>query len=217
MNTSATLLAVGADGASVMSGCYQGVGASLARQYPWLIYIHCAAHRLNPIVATHPSKVIAAKEVMEACKALHQGFNVAKHKQIFRECRKDYYLKEPLRAVSSLTEKFEGVNTTHQLAAGLYHKMRSHRCISSLCFLHRVLAIMNELRKAMQESSIKWIAISGELLALRQLLQDLKIHPHDMLDAVKTLCSSVGIPTIFKDSIHIQRETPEDPASQIQF
>ena len=61
MNTSASLLAVGADGASVMSGCYEGVAARLARQYPSLIYIHCAAHRLNLIVATYLSKVKAAK------------------------------------------------------------------------------------------------------------------------------------------------------------
>ena len=104
MNTSASLLAVGADGASVMSGCYEGVAARLARQYPWLIYIHCAAHRLNLIVATYLSKVKAAKEVIEAYKALHKVFNVAKHKEIFEESQKEQYPKEPLMAASSLRE-----------------------------------------------------------------------------------------------------------------
>ena len=42
-----TLLTLGADGASVMSGCYEGVAAKLKRSYPWLLYVHCAAHRLN--------------------------------------------------------------------------------------------------------------------------------------------------------------------------
>jgi len=46
-------------------------------------------------------------------------------------------------------------------------------------------------------------------------LQGLNVH--DILDAAKSLCSTVGIPTTFEDHIHIQRETPEDPASQIQF
>ena len=44
---SATLLALGANGASAMSGCYNGVAATLKRNYPWLIYVDCAAYRLN--------------------------------------------------------------------------------------------------------------------------------------------------------------------------
>ena len=71
---------------------------------------------------------------------------------------------------------------------------------------------MNGLSKAMQESNIKWIAIASEMLAVRQLLQGLNVH--DILDAAKSLCSSVGTPTTFEDPI--QRETQEDPASQIR-
>ena len=55
MNTSATLLAVGVDSASIIFGCYEEVTVRLAQQYPWLIYILCAAHRLNRIVATYLS------------------------------------------------------------------------------------------------------------------------------------------------------------------
>ncbi len=104
MNASASLLAVVADGASVTSGCYEGVAARLARQYPWLIYIHCAAHRLNLIVATYLCKVKTAKDVIETYKALRKIFNVAKHKELFEECQKERYPKEPLMAASSLTE-----------------------------------------------------------------------------------------------------------------
>ena len=37
--SSASLLVLGADGASVISGCYEGVAAKLKRSYPWLLYI----------------------------------------------------------------------------------------------------------------------------------------------------------------------------------
>ena len=74
---------------------------------------------------------------------------------------------------------------------------------------------MDELSKAMQESSIKWIEIASEMLAVQQLLQD--IHTQDILDSTESLCTSLGIPTNFEDPIHIQRETTEDPFSQIQF
>ena len=40
---SATLPPLGADGASAMSGCYNGVAAKLKRNYPWLLYVHCEA------------------------------------------------------------------------------------------------------------------------------------------------------------------------------
>ena len=33
-NSSSTVLALGADGASVLSGCYEGVAAKLKRMYP---------------------------------------------------------------------------------------------------------------------------------------------------------------------------------------
>ena len=144
-------------------------------------------------------------------------------------------------AASSLTEvrwacKFEGVNSIvrrfkailvslqkiaasnsnqSDVAAGLYHRMLSGRFIISICFLHRVLAIINGLSKAMQESNIKWISIASEMLAVRQLLQDLNVD--GIIDAAESLCSSVGIPTTFEDPIHTQRETAEDPGSQIKF
>ena len=36
-----------ADGASVMTGKLAAVQALLKHEYPWLIYVHCAAHRLS--------------------------------------------------------------------------------------------------------------------------------------------------------------------------
>ena len=76
MNAAVSLLAVGADGASVMGVMKE----LLAHQYPWLIYIHCAAHRLNLIIATYLGQVKAADDVIKTYKALHNIFNVAKHK-----------------------------------------------------------------------------------------------------------------------------------------
>eukprot|EP00112_Aurelia_sp_Birch-Aquarium-sp1_P010386 Seg222.4 transcript_id=Seg222.4/GoldUCD/mRNA.D3Y31 product="hypothetical protein" protein_id=Seg222.4/GoldUCD/D3Y31 len=74
---------------------------------------------------------------------------------------------------------------------------------------------MNGLSRAMQESNINWISIASEKLAVPQLLQHLNVH--GILDAAESLCSSVGILTTFEDPMHIQRETTEDPGSQIKF
>ena len=75
--SSSTLLALGADGASVMSGCYEGVAAKLKRSYRWLLYVHCAAHRLNLIVAEYFRTVKAASNVMKIYKSLHDIIETA--------------------------------------------------------------------------------------------------------------------------------------------
>ena len=70
-----------------MSGCNEGVAAKLRRRYPWLLYIHCAAHRLNLIVAAYFRKVTEANNVINVYKSLHAIFNVASHREIF-DCSK---------------------------------------------------------------------------------------------------------------------------------
>ena len=115
-DSTAVLLSLGADGASVMSGCNEGVAAQLEKTYPWLIYIHCAAHRLNLIVVAYFCKVNAASAVIKAYKSLHTIFNVASHREVFESVQREIYPKEQVMAASSLTEvrwacKFEGVNT----------------------------------------------------------------------------------------------------------
>ena len=81
MNSSASLLALWADGASVMSGCNDGLAAKLLGVYPCLMCIRCAAHRLYLIVAYYLSKVKTAKVVIETYKAMHKIFNVAKNRE----------------------------------------------------------------------------------------------------------------------------------------
>ena len=102
--SSLTVLALGGDGASVMSGCYEGIGAKLKRFYPCLLYVHCAAHSLNLIVAEYFRTVKAATNVMKIYKSLHAIFNVASHREIFEATQRDIHPKEPIMAASSLTE-----------------------------------------------------------------------------------------------------------------
>lgn len=45
-----TLVELSADGTSVMSGKLAAVQALLKEEHPWLIYVHCAAHRLNLVL-----------------------------------------------------------------------------------------------------------------------------------------------------------------------
>jgi hypothetical protein len=55
----------GTDGASVMSGEYTGVGEIFRSQhFPWILYIHCTAHRLNLIVNNLVKDSLLAVDVL---------------------------------------------------------------------------------------------------------------------------------------------------------
>ena len=51
------LMGLGTDGASVMVGCHNGVGAKLKEKSEKLVQVHCVAHRLN-LAAPQASKNI---------------------------------------------------------------------------------------------------------------------------------------------------------------
>ena len=229
-----TLLALGADGASVMSGCYEGVAAKLKRSYPWLLYVHCAAHRLNLIVVEYFRTVKSASNVIKIYKSLHTIFNVASHREIFEAMQRDIHPKEHIMAASSLTEvrwacKFEGVNTIVRRfqailmslqkisstnssqadsAAGLYHRILLGKFVVCLCFVHKVLSILNGLSKFMQEISINWITVGSEMVAVRKLLVEIKI---DIIETATNLCSTVGITPDYEDPLSNTRNDTTTP------
>ena len=45
LKESGMLVGVTTDGASVLAGQFNGVAVKLKEQYPWIIHIHCTAHR----------------------------------------------------------------------------------------------------------------------------------------------------------------------------
>ena len=93
MGLTSKLLALGADGAAVMSGQHSGVIAKIQEIYPEMIYIHCAAQRLNLVVAAYFKQVKSASSVINIYKSLQNIFNV--HQKInssSKKYRKDYIL-----------------------------------------------------------------------------------------------------------------------------
>ena len=102
LKVKAEMIALAGDGASVIKGCNEGVAAKLRRKYPWLISVHCTAHRLNLIVAEYFKVVNEGKAVMNTYKKLHLVFGVAKNKEIFEGERDKIYANEKLISISSL-------------------------------------------------------------------------------------------------------------------
>lgn len=50
LNSKVAIIAQSYDGASVMSGQFNGVQAKIKSKYPYAIYTHCMAHKVNLVV-----------------------------------------------------------------------------------------------------------------------------------------------------------------------
>ena len=87
-----------------MSGCIQGVATQIKTNHPWVIYIHCTAHRLNLIVVSYLSTVSEARSVIDCYKNIHKIFNVAKNREKFEDFQRQFYPSKRVMAASSLID-----------------------------------------------------------------------------------------------------------------
>ena len=233
-NITALLVGGGADGASVMSGCHEGVFAKLQQYYDCLIYIHCAAHRLNLVVSSFLSGSADAKKVISVYKALHTILNVANNKEVFEEEQLRMFPGDPVKSIGQLTEvrwscKFEGINTMiscikplltslqkiaggtsnkADAAAGAYHKILSSSFITALVFLHEVLAITDGLNRLLQEKTVDWVTARCEFEVCKKLLREL--NTDKMAEKVGKICLDIDITTEYEDPVHATRKTLSD-------
>lgn len=71
----------GYDGASNMSGQFQGVQAQIRSKYPKALYVHCAAHSLNLAVST-ASNIKPVRNCLGIIEKLYVFFNTPKRNTV---------------------------------------------------------------------------------------------------------------------------------------
>ena len=99
------IISLGADGASVMSGEHAGVGELLRSQhYPWMLYIHCSAHRLNLVVNDIIKSSKLATDVIATLTSLYTFLN---HPKVRLQYEKVYKRVYPKKQVHYLVQQFE--------------------------------------------------------------------------------------------------------------
>ena len=103
-----------------------------------------------------------------------------------------------------------GASNSNQadLAAGLYHKIISGKFVISICFLPKVLAIMNGLTKIMQEDDIKWVNVANEMLVVNKLLVELETD--DISESAEDLCSTVNTALDYEAPVYVSRWDAQD-------
>ncbi|CAB4016140.1 zinc finger MYM-type 1-like [Paramuricea clavata] len=112
----AAVISLGADGASVMSGEYAGVAELLrSGHFPWLIYIHCTAHRLNLVVNDIIKGSPLALDIMTMINSLYSFFNIPKIRSLYQTVYQELYPRSQIRYLHQQIEmrwgcKFEAVD-----------------------------------------------------------------------------------------------------------
>ena len=89
----------------MMSGEYAGIGEILRSQhFPWLLYIHCTAHRLNLIVNDLVKDSMLAVDVLTTISHLYSFLNIGKIRPLYNKIFQEMYPKMQTRY---LTQQFE--------------------------------------------------------------------------------------------------------------
>ena len=94
------IISFGADGASVMSGRLAGVAELLrSRNFNWLVYIHCTAHRLNLVVGDMLKASLLSTDVMTTVNSCHTLLNKPKIRQKYESLHKETYPSKQVKHI----------------------------------------------------------------------------------------------------------------------
>lgn len=212
------LTGLGADGASVMSGEWAGVQALLKQNYPWLIYIHCVAHRLNLVVVK--SLKGTCKNILTLVDKLHSLFSSAKTNDIFVQIQQQskvkvmampersetrwssmFYVLDVLctrykEILMTLVKRAADTDDPAIIAGGLYHKLASGEMILTCVVMKKALAITTNLSDLLQSSQLEWTNAAEEIEMCKRLITSLKEDKSisSIVDEATTVSRKCAIP-----------------------
>lgn len=228
------VISLGADGASVMSGEYAGVGEILRSQhFPWILYIHCTAHRLNLIVNDLVKDSPLAVDVLATITRLYSFLNIGKVRPVYQKIFQEMFPKTQTKYLTQQFEvrwscKFEAVDFVAEKpecilatlaevsnngavhgakhaeeAAGFYHKLMSGKFIVALVTLQLFLAELDNLSKELQAVDINWTEVQYCVTRTRFGLKE--ITEEAIYEAAEECSKKMGIPLVLDNTIHNTR------------
>ena len=217
MDQECFIIGIAADGASVMSGHVAGVQALLKKRYPWLIYVHCMAHRLSLVVVK--SIKVTCKDVIDILDKLHTIFSSAKSNDKFIQVQQDKDLTPlsvPARSDTRWASLFQVLDIVcrrydailHTLAerasddddaavtcAGLQHKLATGTMLMRVVVLKHVFGAVHSLSETLQSQLLEWSSAAHEIKLLKQSLDLMKnaTYIQNILDEAREIGNKSSI------------------------
>ena len=238
---SARLIALGANGASVMSGCNSSVFTKLKKEYPCTLYVHCACHRLNLIVVGLFKSCKVFDCLFSVIRKLHEIFSVSKYKIILECQQRELYTSSSDRVmeiqaikevrweikflvVQCIEKRIKAIilslqiiamdnNTYSDCAAGLYHKIMSGKFILKLTILYNFLLKFYDLSKYLQSPQVYWSFVLSEIKIIKLQLSELTCE--NIINDAKKTCEDIGIILEYEDPLFLlSRPNSDDNIEQ---
>ena len=228
----AVFIGLTTDGASVLFGRSTGLAVRLRAIYPWIINIHCTAHRLNLIIgkiATNnmPSLICVLKQLNSCFNAptTSDAFEAEQLRRSERPMKIPGYSEvrwESMYDVTNITvQRFQSIlitlvngsqsDTVHAtICAGLYHKMARSVYVEDLLIFYKVIALIQGLSKLLQQERVNWHQTCSEIKAIKRTLAALKGNERfvqDIISQMKKMCEECAIPVQFSNEIHSLRSS----------
>lgn len=190
------------DGASVMSGEFNGVQAKFREKVPHAVYVHCHAHRLNLVLTDCLKNISELSEFFSVVQRLYAFISCSNTRhELFVESQRISGQKVlelertvqtrwfyAVRSISKVKARFDCIvavlaavsDSSNGEAAceakGLLDKINSASFVSTLHIMEKVLVIVNCLSEQLQSGSLliyKALAlISGTYETLQKLRND---------------------------------------------
>ncbi|XP_046567332.1 zinc finger protein 862-like [Haliotis rubra] len=192
------VVGLGSDGASVMTGHKSGVGVRLTDECPFLVHVHCIAHRVS--LASHDAAKMS-KVITDFTKTVNEIYKLYQYSAVRYERLRDLSqvlsdtefssLKQPCsvrwlslgRAVKSTKDNLpalcmeieeEATARQNAVATGLQKKMKTFSFVALCYMLTDVLHIMDKLITVFQRDELNLGCIhpvvNGSIESLSELL-----------------------------------------------
>ncbi|KAM3838264.1 zinc finger protein 862-like [Diretmus argenteus] len=188
------IFGLGTDGAAVMTGRQNGVAKQLCDTMPWLVTVHCAAHRLA-LVCKDASPYM--KTFRDHLQQLHLYFrNSANRTAVLKAAAttlgicdlkvkevKDTRWLSQHQAVSNLRRNLHAVLTAlaeeveHNkcpVAKGLYSFCATYRFVAALYLQADVLPHLARLSKVFQKEDVNFLAVQNQVPVTIETIHKIK-------------------------------------------
>ncbi|KAL1264208.1 hypothetical protein QQF64_004563 [Cirrhinus molitorella] len=189
------IIAQSYDGASVMSGHLSGVQQRIREEFPFAVYVHCMAHKLNLVLVESCTVNRDIKTSLNVIDKLYSMFAepsnhfrflmmqktlALKPKEIVQpsetrwacKYRCVYAVKSQYSAIIRCLKEMEEEGEKWSVeASGLYHHMTRLHFITSIIILEEVLRVVHVTHKRLQGASTTMADAASAVKSLRTHLQ----------------------------------------------
>ena len=225
----ARIVGLGTDGASVNMGCHGGLGVLLKKDIPYLVQIHCVAHKLELGVLDACKGVAYLSKFQNTIKSLlkfysHSGKRLRELSAVseilditlrkYGKWNSTRWIASKVRVmkavndnwtstITHLEEKAASSNSSEaNTAKGLLRTCRSVRFIAFLGFMCDFTTALSKLSEAFQSDDLSLSSVLDELDATLGYLEQLKSSPGITYSQCLKDFDNIEQPTTFR-GLHV--------------